>query len=360
MSVAVLDAEDVDLEARVCDEIVQRSLPGTPVTFVGLHCKSQTEVMDSEAVATADVIVMWHTLKANAALIAKMTKARAIVRVGVGYDNIDLDAASLHGIPVCNVPDYGTEEVADHAMCLLLSLYRRVPQITRALALHSSAHGSEGVRDVAKGTRRVRGSVLGIIGLGAIGTAVCIRAKAFGFDVCYFDPYSPAGRDKALGIKRCETFNELLACSNAITFHCTLNPGTRRMLNESAISLLPPGAFVVNTARGGIIDEAALASALQSGHVAGAGIDVHEVEPFSPDDSAAQPLAFAPNCICTPHTAFYSDASFVEIRTKAAQQAARALLGVPLTNVVNASSLGAAGSAIPRAPIASMVPPTEK
>ncbi len=97
---------------------------------------------------------------------------------------------------MCNIPDYGTEEVADHALCLLLSLYRRVPQITEAMSKHATAHGSEGVRNVAKGTRRIRGETLGIVGFGAIGTAVCVRAKAFGWNVCFFDPYLAAGRDK--------------------------------------------------------------------------------------------------------------------------------------------------------------------
>lgn len=206
--------------------------------------------------------------------------------------------------------------------------------------------------------------------------AVAVRAKAFGFDVRFYDPYLPAGRAKALGVApACASFEELLAASDALSFHCTLNPSSRRMLNARAIAQLRRGAFVVNTARGGIIDEAALADggrgaagewasqaspnaapppppALRSGHVAGAGIDVHEVEPFSPADRA-QPLAGAPNCLCTPHTAFYSDASFVEIRTKAAAEAARAVLGEPLTNVVNAHCLAAPA----RAPVALTAPP---
>lgn len=146
-------------------------------------------------------------------------------------------------------------------MTLLLSLYRRVPQITAALAGKTSTHGSTGVRDVAKGSRRIRDQVLGIVGFGAIGTAVAVRAKSFGFNVRIYDPFISAGRDKALGVApACATFDELLRSADAISFHCTLNPTSRRMLDTRAISLLRPGAFIVNTARGGIIDEEALAA----------------------------------------------------------------------------------------------------
>ena len=172
--VAVLDSADVALErdtilARLSKAGVEIDIGGIEVR--GLNIRTQEEAMAHEAIPTAHVIVMWHTLKADAALLARMAAARAIVRVGVGFDNIDLSAAGALGLPVCNIPDYGTEEVADHAMTLLLSLYRRVPQITAALASDAAAHGSEGVRDVARGTRRVRGQV----GRERAGHGLCAR-----------------------------------------------------------------------------------------------------------------------------------------------------------------------------------------
>lgn len=158
--VVVLDTADVALERQGCSErLTIAGLDASKLDFRGLNCRSQAEVIAHEDVPKADVVVMWHTLKADRELLERMSSAKAIVRVGVGYDNIDLAAAGALGIPVCNIPDYGTEEVADHALTLLLSLYRRIPQISAALAGQASAHGSEGVRDVAKGTRRVRGQV---------------------------------------------------------------------------------------------------------------------------------------------------------------------------------------------------------
>lgn len=158
--VVILDSADVDLERdAVAAQLTKAGQDVAGFELRGLNIRTQEEAMAHEAIPEADVVVMWHTLKADAALLARMTAARAIVRVGVGYDNLDLVAAGALGLPVCNIPDYGTEEVADHALTLLLSLYRRVPQITAALAADAAAHGSEGVRDVARGTRRVRGQV---------------------------------------------------------------------------------------------------------------------------------------------------------------------------------------------------------
>jgi len=193
------------------------------------------------------------------------------------------------------------------------------------------------------------------MGCGRIGTAVALRAKPFGFDVRFYDPHVPAGYDKALGITRCSSLAQLLEQSDCLSIHCDLNETSRGAVDGAALARMRRGSFVVNTARGGIIVEAALRACLDSGHIAGAGIDVHEVEPYfcSTPGSApsAQPLAGSAAAICTPHTAFYSDESFVEIRTLAAGSVADALVGRPLSNVVNARWLPGSVDAGLRAPI---------
>jgi len=230
-------------------------------------------------------------------------------------------------------------------MSLILNLLRRTTWSAAAAAAGADAHGSDGVARVGAGTRRLRGLTLGLVGCGRIGTATALRAKAFGLDVVFYDPHAPAGLDKALGVRRAPTAAALAAQSHVLSVHCDLNASSRGLVSATLLRTLPRGAFVVNTARGGIVDEAALRAALDDGHVAGAGIDVHEKEPFSGAD-AAQPLARAPNCICTPHSAFYSDEGWVEMRELAATSAAHALLGTPLINCVNARGLAAPRAAI--------------
>jgi D-3-phosphoglycerate dehydrogenase/C-terminal binding protein len=182
--------------------------------------------------------------------------------------------------------------------------------------------------------------VLGIVGLGRIGTATALRAKALGMEVAYHDPYKPLGFDKALGLRRAETLEELVRGSWVLSLHCPLTPETRGLIDAPTLSLLPPGAFLVNTARGAVVDTAAVADAIASGRLAGAGLDVLEAEPPAEDD----PLIRAwrdpghpahHRVVLTPHSAFYSEESQREVRAKAALACRRALAGEPIPNVVN-------------------------
>ena len=172
----------------------------------------------------------------------------------------------------------------------------------------------------------MRGQTLGLVGLGNIGTAVALRAKPFGFNVVFYDPFLSEGISKALGISRMYSLKDLLGQSDVISFHCGLSSQTKHILNADTLAFLKKGSFIVNTARGGLIDEEALAAALRSGHVSGAALDVVEAEPcvFSPSSS---PLCSAPNVILTPHAAWYSDQSIIENRRTCAEEAKRALLG---------------------------------
>jgi phosphoglycerate dehydrogenase-like enzyme len=274
--------------------------------------------------ADADALLVFHTIKLSEPTIAALTRCRGIVRCGVGYDNVDLAAAGARGMVVCNVPDYGTEEVADHALLMMLALARRL--------LPTAQSVREGRWDftTAFGAPRMRGRTLGLVGCGRIGTATALRAKALGMRVVFYDPYKPDGLDKALGVQRCYRVEELLAQSEFLSLHCPLTAETRHILNAEALSHLPSGAYVVNTARGPCIDAGALLAALDSGRVAFAGLDVVEREPL--DDER---LRRHPRVLLTPHVAFYSAEAFAEMRTKGAEEALRLVRGEPVRNAVN-------------------------
>lgn len=277
----------------------------------------------------ADVMILFHDIaRISDATFARAPKLKGIVRAGVGYNNVDLVAAGARGIAVCNVPDYGTEEVADHAMAMLLGIVRHLLPCDRSMRA--------GVWDykVAQESPRLRGKTLGILGCGRIGAATALRAKAFGLDVVFYDPLQPQGLDKMLGIRRAHDFDELLVQSNFLSIHCFLDETTHHMINGKTIAKLPRGAVIVNTARGSVIDEVALVDALDSGHLMGAGIDVFEVEP-----PTYARLQNHPKVILTPHSAFYSVEGWTELRTKTAQEARRLVTGLVPFNLVNGKDL---------------------
>jgi D-3-phosphoglycerate dehydrogenase len=274
--------------------------------------------------AHADVLLVYHTIKLTERSIAALTKCRGIVRCGVGYDNVDIRAAGRHGIAVCNVPDYGTEEVADQALLMLLALARRF------LAAEKSVRAGNWDCQVAFGTPRLRGRTLGIVGCGRIGTAMALRAKAIGMRVVIYDPYRPDGVEKSLGVERCHRLEDLLPQAEFISLHCPLTEETRHLLNARALALLPRGAYVINTARGPCVDGAALVTALDAGQVAYAALDVVEEEPLRDER-----LRRHERIVLTPHTAFYSVEAFQEMRSKGAAEARRILLGETPRNAVN-------------------------
>ncbi len=275
-------------------------------------------------VLNAHALILWHGPLATAAVLAQLKNCRAIIRNGVGFDSVDIAAAAKLGIPVCNVPDYGTEEVADHALALTLALYRQLfPLDAEAKQLGWK------IENAAK-MRRLRTQTFGLVGLGRIGTATALRAKAFGFRVVFFDPYAPAGTHKAVGIERVGSLDELLKISDTISIHCPLSTETRGMIGEKEIAQMKPGAFLVNTARGDIVQKAPVFAALRSGHLAGAGLDVVEAEPLRTAEEAA-----TPNLIVTCHAAFCSPEGMVEMRSTSAKIARAAVLGEKVWNRVN-------------------------
>ena len=274
--------------------------------------------------ADADALILFHEIPfLGEPTFAKAPKCRGVVRAGVGFNNIDLAAADRHGVVVCNVPDYGTEEVADHAIMFLLALARYL------MPSEAAIRAGRWDYQTAIATPRLRGKTFGVVGCGRIGTATALRAKAFGLDVVFYDPFKPQGTDKALGLRRVDKLDDLLAQSHFVSLHCYLAESTRHLIDARALSRMRPGAFLINTARGPIVDQEALLAALDSGHLAGAGLDVVEREPLD-DDRVRQ----HPRVILTPHSAFYSVEGYTELRTKTAEEVRRLLLGEDPKNPV--------------------------
>uniref|UniRef100_A0AC11EGL4 C-terminal binding protein 1 n=1 Tax=Ovis aries TaxID=9940 RepID=A0AC11EGL4_SHEEP len=286
--------------------------------------------------------LMYHTITLTREDLEKFKALRIIVRIGSGFDNIDIKSAGDLGIAVCNVPAASVEETADSTVCHILNLYRRTAWLHQALREGTRVQSVEQIREVASGAARIRGETLGVIGLGRVGQAVALRAKAFGFNVLFYDPYLADGTERALGLQRVSTLQDLLFHSDCVTLHCGLNEHNHHLINDFTVKQMRQGAFLVNTARGGLVDEKALAQALKEGRIRGAALDVHESEPFS---FSQGPLKDAPNLICTPHAAWYSEQASIEMREEAAREIRRAITGrIPdsLKNCVNKDHLAAA------------------
>jgi C-terminal binding protein len=312
----------------------ERQILGTLARVTALHAYGEGELVGR--IERADAIILYHEIALTRQTIGRLENCKLIVRAGVGFDNVDGQFARQRGIPVANVPDYGSEEVADTAIAMTLALARGVHFLNSRL---KAGEGPWLYSQVAP-LKRLRGGTFGVVGLGRIGTAAALRAKAVGMDVAFYDPYKPDGYDRSLGIRRVETLDALLAESRVVSMHCPLSDETRRMIDAGAIAKMPRGGYLVNTARGGVVDTGAVAGAIASGQLAGAGIDVLEQEP-PPDDDLLLLAWRDPGhpahhrLIVNPHAAFYSEEGLMDIRQKTAEACRRALSGLPLRNVVN-------------------------
>ena len=263
----------------------------------------------------ADAILVTYA-KLDAALIGQLTRCKAIGRFGLGVDNIDLVAAKAKGIAVNYVPDYCIREVSDHAMALLLALIRKIPLSNKVV------QSGRWEMPVVVPIRRIEGTVLGLIGFGNIPRLVAAKAQAFGIKVQAYDPFAKPDVFRAARVESVD-LDVLLKSSDYVSVHAPLLPETRGMLNEAAFLKMKKGALLVNTARGPLVDEAALVAALDTGHLGGAALDVVATEPLAKDSA----LLGRDNVIVTPHTAFYSVEALEELQTKCASDVARVLSG---------------------------------
>ncbi len=326
-------------EAMYPDDADERRIFGPDVTILRRDTKVLADLSDADC-ASVDGLMLFRQF-CTASDLARFTRLRAIVRMGVGYDRIDRAAAAAQGITVCNVPDYGTTEVADHAMALVLAL-------RRGIVLHHEwqrRNPPEPWRGADHPLLRRSGAQgFGIVGMGRIGTAVALRAKAFGFRVVIYDPFLPNGAELAVGVARAATLHDLMRVSDVLSIHTPLTPDTAGLVDRAALTLLPAGAVVVNTARGPVLDVEALADALREGRVAGAGLDVLPVEP--PVEPLPELLrayrAREPwvegRLIITPHSAYLTPEAHRDIRIKSAETMRAALLTNQPQNVIAPAS----------------------
>ncbi|MFN3974849.1 MAG: C-terminal binding protein [Dehalococcoidia bacterium] len=253
-----------------------------------------------------------------------LRRCKVVVRTGVGVDTVDIPAATEAGIAIVNVPDLWTREVATHAMAMLLALVRKLKSLD--LAVREGRWRTA----IEAPFQHLYGQTLGIVGLGRIGRAFARRARGFEFRLIACDPYIPRSVFEQEGVEPV-SFQDLLRQADFVSIHTPLTPETRHMFNETALRLMKPTALLVNTARGGVVDEKALIRALQEGWIAGAALDVLEQEPPSPDN----PLLRMENVLLSPHAAYYSDRAVAGLPRRCAEEVARVLQGRLPLHLVN-------------------------
>lgn len=318
---------------------IEREVTGPAAVLLNPR-KASFGAIELSAWQGSDAIVVAR-LPIDAHVVSHLKRARIVVRNGVGFDVVDLKACGEAGIAVCNVPDYGTTEVADTAIAMMLTFARGTAVFDAALRADLKG-GWTHVHNVT--ARRLRGAWFGVIGLGRIGTAAALRARAFGMQVAFYDPILPNGTELAFGFTRARTLAELLGLADVISIHTPLTDETRGMINPAAVSAMKPGAYLINTARGPICNTPALLDGLRSGKLAAVGLDVVPKEPAALDD----PLVAAWHAnepwirgrmLLSPHAGFYSPDSFVDLRRKAIETAYDYLREGKLANCVNAEYL---------------------
>lgn len=293
------DMGEPDVERNILSEAGHQLATGT--------CRSEDDVVAAVAQSGAVGLLVQYAPITRRVLQA-CPSVRSVVRYGVGLDNVDLDAAAELGVQALNVPHYGSAEVADQAMSLLVSLLRGLPWWSAA-----TRRGEWPARGELPDPLELGECTLGLFGFGAIARQVALRAQAFGMTVVAHDPYVPADVFGAAGVRSVD-WTDLWSASTAVSLHAPLTEGTRGIVNAEALDLMPAGGFLVNTARAGLVDRAALEAALASGRLAGAGLDVWWQEPALPSD----PLLGHPRVVITPHVAWLSPGSVDRLRAGAA------------------------------------------
>ena len=303
-------------------EVEQEVLAPLNVELVKRPCQNQDHLIEAGKDAAALII---GNVPINASVLSHFPHCLAIVKPSVGVDNIDIDAATAAGICVANVPDYGTDEVATHAMALLLNAIRYVDVVA------ADVRAGRWQPKPPYPIQRSSGRTLGIVGFGRIGQSVARKAAGFGWRMLAWDPYLDEDKMRNRGVEPVD-FETLLAQSDFVTLHLPLTEETQGMIDAGVLAKMKRTAFLVNTARGPIVDSAALHQAVESGQIAGAALDVVDAEPPPPD----HPLHRSNRILVTAHVAWYSEQAFDDLRVKAVQEVARVLQGELPINLLNA------------------------
>lgn len=316
-------------------EIERGILEAAGAEVVALQAKREADLFEAARDCAA---IMNQYARVGAETIARMEQCKVIARYGVGVDIVDVEAATRRGILVTNVRDYCTEEVADHAVALWMTLARSLPAYDRA------THAGVWQWQSGAPVRRLRGRTMGIVSFGKIGQAIAHRARAFGTEIIAYDPFLPAAVARDLGVELVSK-EALLARSDYILMQAPMTSETRHFLSDAEFAAMKPGAILVNTGRGPTVDNKALHRALTEGHLAAAGLDDPEEEPakrarWDPGDN---PLFSLPNVLFTPHAAYYSEESIRAAREGAATQVAKVLTGQAPDFPVNADALAVQG-----------------
>jgi D-3-phosphoglycerate dehydrogenase len=298
--------------------------------FAVVRFKDSSEPGFTEELGKASGLIVRSATKVDAAVLDRAPRLRVVGRAGVGVDNIDVAAASERGVAVMNAPGGNTVSAAELTMALLLAVARRVTEADRTM------REGKWERSRLRGVE-LRGKTLGVIGAGRIGWEVAERCRAFGMDVIVYDPYLPASRVEELR-PHLVTLDRLIEGADVISLHVPLNAETKGLIDADALSRMKKGAFVLNASRGGVIDETALAQALGEGRIGGAGLDVYEIEPLSPDS----PLLTAPNLVLTPHLGASTKEAQVQVAFEVARSMRAALALGDMSAAINAAEIARA------------------
>lgn len=304
---------------------------GIDVEFVKANCFTEEQIV--AGAADADAVIGSATFQPfSRNVIEKLERCRFIMSLGIGFECLDVDAATEHGVLAANVPDYCLDEMSDHVMALLLAGTRKIAKLDRFVRSGGwrPERASEIRNTIWPTMSRLRDQTLGIVGLGRIGRMLGPKAKGFGMHVVAYDPYVDAETMASVGVEKLE-LDDLLARADAVSLHCALTPETQHLLGREQLRKMKPSAYLVNAARGGLVDQSALCDAIAAGEIAGAALDVVDPEPIDPDD----PLLGLDTVIVTPHSAHASVPAFTTLGLRPGEEVIRVFSGQWPVGLIN-------------------------
>jgi len=319
---------------------IEKKILGKDINVICLQQPDENKF--SSEIEDADAFLVWHA-KLTEKTFKKLKKCKSIIRYGVGYDNIDIKSAKKFKIDCANTPDYGTDEVADTACSMMLSLSRKIFLYNNKSQFYQKGWQENVIEEnVEHPVKRSSKINLGIVGFGRIGSAIALRMREFKMKIGFYDPYVNSGYEKTTGVKKYDNLDDLLKTSNIISINATLNNETQGMVNKDFIEKMPQGSILINTARGAIVDKLdTIYDSLINNNLVGVGLDVLPEEPPPNNERLIKAWKAKKNFISdriliNPHAAYYSSTSVVEMRIKAAENVARSLKGIKLKNIIKA------------------------